>query len=244
MSWEATAWAKKQRCGSPSTKAVLLCLADAMHPHTKLCCPSHETLAYECEMTERSIQTHIAKLVELGLIEVEPRYENGRRFSNAYVFPKLSLPEDFSDSESVPENSGTVPENQRSLPETERKPTGSQLPEHIEPKREPKNNILSAEQEKAFAEWWKVYPRKSAKDAARKAYKAALKKTDQHTLKAKAEAYAAQQARLGTEQRFIAYPATWLNRGSWEDEELNDPTAEQKPSNRYQRIAAQYQAAE
>ena len=74
----------------------------------------------------------------------------------------------------------------------------------------------SADAEPAFEAWWKLYPRKVGKGQARKAYTSALKKADADTLADSAEAYG--QKVIGTDPRFIAHPATWLNGERWLDE--------------------------
>lgn len=68
-----------------------------------------------------------------------------------------------------------------------------------------------------FDAWWAVYPRKTAKDAARKAYRAALKRATVEELLAGAERYRDDPHRT---PQFTAYPATWLNGGRWGDEPL------------------------
>lgn len=68
--------------------------------------------------------------------------------------------------------------------------------------------------EAEFEEWWEVYPKKVAKGQARKAFMAAIKKTDLATLKAKAQAID-----RSCDDRFIPHPATWLNGERW----LDDP---------------------
>jgi hypothetical protein len=76
-----------------------------------------------------------------------------------------------------------------------------------------------------FDELWTVYPRKKAKDAARKAYAAALKRGAKHEdILEGAVAYRDECRREQTGERFIAYPATWLNQGRWKD--LAEPAAE------------------
>jgi len=67
-----------------------------------------------------------------------------------------------------------------------------------------------------FDEFWRSYPRKVAKGAARKAFAAALKKTDAATLIAGAARYGGATAQ--TEPRFIKHPASWLNGECWNDE--------------------------
>ena len=70
-----------------------------------------------------------------------------------------------------------------------------------------------------FDEFWKAYPRRVGKDAARRAF--AKRKPDRGLLDDMLTAIDQQKQ---TEQwrknrgQFIPFPATWLNRGSWEDE--------------------------
>ena len=70
--------------------------------------------------------------------------------------------------------------------------------------------------EAAFNDWYKNYPRKEGKGQARKAFKAAIKKTDLETMKAGLEKYI--QSVEGKDKQFIAMPATWLNGERWDDD--------------------------
>lgn len=70
-----------------------------------------------------------------------------------------------------------------------------------------------------FAEFWKAYPRKVGKDAARKAFE--KRKPDRALLDLMLVAVAAQQkGRDWTKDggQFIPHPSTWLNQGRWMDE--------------------------
>lgn len=68
-----------------------------------------------------------------------------------------------------------------------------------------------------FSEWWEMYPRKTAKRAAEKAYRAALKRGSREVI---LEGLQSQLAALkAKETKFIPYPATWLNEDRWADEE-------------------------
>ena len=70
----------------------------------------------------------------------------------------------------------------------------------------------------AFDTWWEVYPKKSGKGAARKAYAAAtirIGKPDAHqTLIEAVTRYAASPKARG---EFAWNPTTWLNQDHWED---------------------------
>lgn len=68
-----------------------------------------------------------------------------------------------------------------------------------------------------FEEWWSLYPRKVSKGSARKAFKAALKKTDADALMAGVRSYA--EKVRGKDAQYIAHAATWLNGERWLDSE-------------------------
>jgi hypothetical protein len=69
----------------------------------------------------------------------------------------------------------------------------------------------------AFSRFWAAYPRRVAKEAARRAFAAAIKRgADAEALIAGAARYAAE--RRDQEIRFTKHPATWINGGCWEDE--------------------------
>ena len=67
----------------------------------------------------------------------------------------------------------------------------------------------------AFEQWWKTYPRRVAKGAARKAYAGALRKTHPRTLQEAVERYAADPNL--PEAQYVPHPATWLNQERWSD---------------------------
>lgn len=70
-----------------------------------------------------------------------------------------------------------------------------------------------------FDAFWAEVPTKVGKDAARKAFKAAIKKTDLETIIAGIRRYAA--SRAGEDPKYTAHPATWLRAGRWQDEPTN-----------------------
>lgn len=82
------------------------------------------------------------------------------------------------------------------------------------------------EDESKFAAWYAAYPKKVGKGAAEGAFKAALKKTDLDTLTAGRDRYIA--STRGTDPKFIANPATWLNGERWADE-TTDPSKPTTP---------------
>jgi hypothetical protein len=77
------------------------------------------------------------------------------------------------------------------------------------------NKDLSSKPDE-FDRWYSLYPRKEAKENARKAFVKARKQTDMETLVTSLERYTASMK--GKDRQFIALPASWLNAGRWEDE--------------------------
>lgn len=69
----------------------------------------------------------------------------------------------------------------------------------------------------AFGAFWLVYPKKKAREEAKKAWLAALARgaDPQHIVDA-ATGYAKERA--GEEAKYTKYPATWLNKGCYDDE--------------------------
>jgi len=69
-----------------------------------------------------------------------------------------------------------------------------------------------------FDEFWKVYPKRMGKGAARKSYAAAVKKADPERIISAAKAFASLPETKKENYKFCPYPATWLNQERWADE--------------------------
>lgn len=84
MSIRALNWAMASRTGSPSRKAVLVVLADkADDQHS--CFPSVATIAYETELSERSVRDQLAQLRTAGFITTQQRFNSrGTQTSTRY----------------------------------------------------------------------------------------------------------------------------------------------------------------
>lgn len=78
---------------------------------------------------------------------------------------------------------------------------------------EKRDNFLNGHAEE-FEQFWFAYPRKVGKKQAMKAYATAVKETKAETILAAIE----KQKPTWKDPQFIPHPATWLNRGSWDDE--------------------------
>ena len=71
------------KVGSATRKLVLVKLADNANDEGG-CWPSIAHIASECEMSERSVHTHLRALIKLGFIVKESRYVDNRQCSNFY----------------------------------------------------------------------------------------------------------------------------------------------------------------
>ena len=67
-----------------------------------------------------------------------------------------------------------------------------------------------------FDQWYARYPKKEAKENARKAFIKARRKASLETLIDGLERY--KESVKGKDRQYIALPASWLNAGRWEDE--------------------------
>lgn len=156
MSMRALNWAKLQKTGQPAAKCVLLLLADHSRPVRapgsaggalrEGCFPGADLLACEAEVSERYVRDMLKTLAGLGLVEVVPRYRDGRRTTNLYL---LAVPEDFEPARERPVQgnrshtsgstgaTGTIvppgmpPESLS--PDSEAGPTGTMVPQQPEP---------------------------------------------------------------------------------------------------------------
>jgi hypothetical protein len=89
-----------------------------------------------------------------------------------------------------------------------------------------KNGDGSGATDDAFEQFWREYPRKVAKEAAKRAWAAAIKRgTTPAALIAGAQRYAIE--RQGQDPKFTKHPATWLNGGCWMDELNGTPVIDE-----------------
>lgn len=71
--------------------------------------------------------------------------------------------------------------------------------------------------QRAFEDFFKVYPRKEKERAAQDAFGEALKVSSSELIIAGARRFASKVRREGTEERFIALPKTWLCEERWRE---------------------------
>jgi len=242
---------------------ALLCLADHVGSDKEMVAwPSIGLIARRCRMTERGAQKAIRRLEAKGLLTIEEG--GGRGGTNRYRLTINAEPEgrisgdknhepedrvsehenpepEFGDEQSSGVNSETQnPELCDTKPRTPVHPNLRE-PKEPTPLNPPRGNFERSNNSQQrpslktkFAEFWAVYPRKTAKSAAEKKFRRLVKsgKVEADDLIAGAQRYAAEVAGRAPAQDGripICHPTTWLNQGRWEDEteapNTEDPTA-------------------
>lgn len=166
------------------------------------CHPGRTRIAKLAHTNPRSVDRAIRELVEHGYITVHHRRDpdNPERYlSNKYVI------------HSTPRAHDTTPLAHMTPP-----PRASDA---VTKAKEPEPN-------NKFDEWWKLYPKKVNKQQALKAWNQHTKKTAaEHIIEATRRQLTTLDSALTRDPQYIPYPASWLNAGSYENEniETNEP---------------------
>jgi hypothetical protein len=173
-------------------RLVLLAIADCYGDRGAW--PSIATLAHHARVTERTVHRAIKRAAVLG--ELAVAYKAGPHGTNLYTLTKW-------------QGQTLTPVTTDPVIAVSRDPDIAMTPER-------KNQ--TEQQTPEFDQFWNIYPRKVSKGSARKAWDQALKRgVEAETIIEAAGIYASSVK--GSEARFIAHPATWLNADRWEDEE-------------------------
>lgn len=202
MSFQAMSWAVEQKL--PATKKiVLLMLANRVNSDTGKCVPKIKTLAEDCGLSESATKSALKELAEIGLLKVHQRFYEGQQLPNQY--------------ELCPDGVGFL----QTHPRRQKTPVGQQEATEPgnEPGKEPKHQPTKADYSALFDVFWKAYPSKVGKDAARKAF--AKRKFDEKTFAQVLQSLELQKVSerwTKDNGQYIPNPATWLNQGRWEDE--------------------------
>lgn len=85
----------------------------------------------------------------------------------------------------------------------------------VKPSKEKENFLISL---KGFDEFWLYYPKKVGKQAAKKAWKRAIKDECHEVIIESVKTQKKWPQWLNNNGQYIPNPATWLNQGRWEDE--------------------------
>lgn len=126
------------------------------------------------------------------------------------------------------ENGKGIKKQTESKPKAKAKQPKREKEREEEKEREIENECYARD---AFETFWKAYPRKVGKDAARRAF--AKVKVPVETLVAAVEAQKASTQWTKDNGQFIPNPATWLNQGRWEDEVETDDSRRYRDMDQY-----------
>ena len=106
MSYAAEKWARAQKTGKASAKAVLIELAWRSNPKDGKCCPSVDTLADCLEMDRKTVMSATSHLEKIGLICKRVAWVNRRKMV-FYTFPTFDASE-WAEGKEVSTEIGTT----------------------------------------------------------------------------------------------------------------------------------------
>jgi hypothetical protein len=210
MSIEAVSLVLNHSRATGRAKLVLLGIAN--HLGDQGAWPSIGTLARYANASERSVKRDIQELVELGELKVEVQNAPTRTQYKTNLY-WLTIGSGVTDSTAGVTDwvsrgdssgkSGVTPVGTQNIILTIKEPSMKQA-------------------DIDFDNFWKLYPKKVAKADALKAWNKAIKTKTAERLLELTKAYA--EGKL-PEDKYIPYPASWLNKELYESVEL----AEAKP---------------
>lgn len=225
MSLRAMLWALEDApVNDTSALVILWALADRASDDGRSAYPSVEWIADRARCSTRTVHRHLRTLEQDGLISRgDQQIVAHFRADHRPVVWDLNLSARRGDNLSrrdTRDAHGVTPVTERGdtvVTQTVPLPTGETVPVTVPssgPSSEPA--ILGI----AFDQFWSIYPRKVGKEAARKAWMKACRKTAPLTILAGAERYRDDRTRV---PQYTAHPTTWLNAGRWADEDVARP---------------------
>lgn len=227
-----------------SSLSTLKALAFCTGEHSNSCYPSMRTLQ---EMTGHSVKTIRAALdtlEEVGFItrthrvgtsnvyalqiDVMRSVHHRRRWTETRYSgnPYAGDPNAVTVVDEIPIEEQTFKFKRGGFAEATVEPVEAETPAPVPvpavpapAKKTKKKSSTPARVESDFLDFYAAYPRHVGKTAARRAFEKAVKAgTPAADIVEGARRYAAATAAAGTETRYVAHPATWLNAGRWSDD--------------------------
>ncbi|MDC7862239.1 helix-turn-helix domain-containing protein [Pantoea ananatis] len=237
MSMELMVKAMKTKVGNPLRKLVLIKLADNAGDKGE-CWPSYQHIADQCEISKRSVMTHIENLCAMGLLKKELRAGPKGNSSNVYFITLDgagdSLPSAANSpggaGDSLGGSAGAAPRISHSFepvnePVNEPKTIGTQA-NASEPKKVPKTQFSDD-----FESAWKAYPKRAGgnnKQTAWKAWSARIREgvtvADMHSGVQRYAAFIAATGKIGSE--YVKQAATFFGRDHYFAESWAPPTVQ------------------
>lgn len=247
MSLDAQDWVWNHSKSKGTARLVLLAIADKAYGKGCTAYAGTTMLVQRSNAARSSVVAAVDKLIESGELAVVPG-QQGPRGETVYTLPK-AIRHRRSTPEEGPE-SGPVqnPDRSENRTGTESGPGGSENRTGGGPKSGPHNaertqaplqedsSSPAAQTDEpaedlhleAFGAFWSNYPKKRAREEAKKAWIAAIKRgADPQHMVDRAQAYA--RERFGQDPKYTKYPATWLNKGCYDDEPDPQPAPGGRP---------------
>ena len=215
MSFEAMAWAVRQKTGGSTAKLILLMLANHANGYSGQCNPSHKRMAEECEISESCLKANLKRLKEAGLTSIKTnRTRDGKSLTNDYVLNMSGGQNLAGEGADLPPGRGQNLAGEGA--ESGYKPVSEPISEPVN-----KNNTRQARNglyETEFQEVWNAYPKRpgSSKAAALKAFSA--RRNAGHSLEtilSGVRAYSAYCSSKVADSSYIKHLSTFLGAGEF-----------------------------
>lgn len=207
--------------------------------------PSRTTIAEHLSIHPATVTRALGELRDAGFVAVEPRYSaNGSQTSNVYHLmgmvagpaPAVPVEQEGAREDVPPLNTDVQPPTQERVPplRTSAQQNDTNKNETIE--REVTTDVVTSDHPNmhmlipgggpTFDDFWRVYPRRNGKGAARASWHRAVMKADVAVIIAGAVRFRDDPNR---DPAFTAYPSTWLNQERWDDDPLPPRWGAEKP---------------
>lgn len=231
--------------GEPLTTAqmaTLKALAFCTGEHSNACYPAVQTLREMTAVSVNTIRAALKDLEAMGFITRTRRagtstvytlqidamraVHRRRRWTNTTTAgDPYTVTDTVTAVEELPIEEQPV--NVKRINFAEAPVEATEPPATVEPAAPPTGDLApiktkkgsTARVESDFLDFYAAYPRHVGKEAARRAFVKAIKAgTPAADIIEGARSYAAATTAAGTETRYVAHPATWLNAGRWSDD--------------------------
>jgi hypothetical protein len=206
---------------------VLYAEIDSFCGSGKECFCSNAHFAHLLQVSERQVQRLLVSLEKKGIISRRMVYkEGGKEVDKRYLKPvHVTTPPDKTVT--TPPDEIVTPSGDENVVGTNPGITNSYNNTPLTPQVDAKVSV----QEERFDTFWKAYPKKVGKGAAKKAFIKA--KVSDNLLSQMLTAIETQRRTHQWQKengQFIPNPSTWLNQSRWEDEPQGVETAPKAPS--------------
>lgn len=205
MSIQAISWALSCDLPNAGQKLTLIAVCNFADEDGKAW-PSQERLAKDTSQSERSVRAHLSALEKAGYISRKKRKKADGSYNSDMIFIQRQISPAANLADGKKRSSPAA--NIAAKPSIDI------------------TNVISEPSIVRFDKFWDICERKVGKVHAIKAFKAALKKVDFETIMDGMRRYA--ESVKGSDPKYIAHPATWLNGERWNDEHTTH-TQQAKP---------------